>query len=164
MQSPPQPNRLLKTCSEAVFIPCWLLTLLPSFFSSSLLLSPSISHYPSPSLLPFYQSLSSFLSLSSSALSHFLSSFILPPSLLLVHLALITSHTFLSFTLQSRLPLFPQEFGVDRLSDLAIAYDLVIGQVVGNIRRAVEKIVDLFNGELSLAELFQDFDGGHRVP
>ncbi|XP_038050867.1 uncharacterized protein LOC119724018 [Patiria miniata] len=50
-----------------------------------------------------------------------------------------------------------QEFGVERITDFAKVYDLIIGQVVGNIRRAVDVVVKLFNGEISIAQLFDDF-------
>ncbi|XP_022103294.1 uncharacterized protein LOC110986022 [Acanthaster planci] len=50
-----------------------------------------------------------------------------------------------------------QEFGVERISDFVKAYDLIIGQVVGNIRRAVDIVVGLFNGDLSIGQLFDDF-------
>ena len=36
-------------------------------------------------------------------------------------------------------------------------YDLVIERVVGNIVRAVDIVVDLFNGDTSINKLFDDF-------
>ncbi|XP_033637389.1 uncharacterized protein LOC117298318 isoform X2 [Asterias rubens] len=50
-----------------------------------------------------------------------------------------------------------QEFGVERIKDLVKLYDLIIGQVVGNIVRAVDIVVDLFNGDTSINKLFDDF-------
>ncbi|XP_038050876.1 uncharacterized protein LOC119724026 [Patiria miniata] len=50
-----------------------------------------------------------------------------------------------------------QEFGVDCISDLVKLYDLIIGRVVGNIRRAVDVVVKLFNSEISIVQLFDDF-------
>ncbi|XP_038062441.1 uncharacterized protein LOC119732930 [Patiria miniata] len=50
-----------------------------------------------------------------------------------------------------------QEFGVERISDFVKVYDLIIGQVVGNIRRAVDIVVGLFNGDISISQLFDNF-------
>ena len=36
-------------------------------------------------------------------------------------------------------------------------FDLIIGQVVGNIVRAVDIVVDLFKGDTSINKLFDDF-------
>ncbi|XP_022102001.1 uncharacterized protein LOC110985344 [Acanthaster planci] len=49
-----------------------------------------------------------------------------------------------------------QEFGVDRINELTKLYDTVIGKVVGNIVRGVDIIVDLFNGDSRISELFDE--------
>ncbi len=50
-----------------------------------------------------------------------------------------------------------QEFGVERISDLVKVYDLLIQRVVGNIVRAVDIVVGLFNGDTSINKLFDNF-------
>ncbi len=50
-----------------------------------------------------------------------------------------------------------QEFGVERYRDLVKAYDLLIQRVVGNIVRAVDIVVGLFNGDTGINKLFDNF-------
>ncbi|XP_033637723.1 uncharacterized protein LOC117298529 [Asterias rubens] len=50
-----------------------------------------------------------------------------------------------------------QEFGVERINELVKVFDLIIGQVVGNIVRAVDIVVNLFKGDTSINKLFDDF-------
>ncbi|XP_038050894.1 uncharacterized protein LOC119724045 [Patiria miniata] len=51
-----------------------------------------------------------------------------------------------------------QEFGVDRISDLAKVYDIVIDKVVGNIVKSVDMVVDLFNGDSKVSMLFDNLE------
>ena len=50
-----------------------------------------------------------------------------------------------------------QEFGVDTIKDVTKIYDIFVGRVVGNIKRGVDAVRDLINGENSLPELFEQF-------
>ena len=46
---------------------------------------------------------------------------------------------------------------MERINDLVKVYDIIIDQVVGNIVRGVDKIVDLFNSDSSIGLLFEEF-------
>ena len=50
-----------------------------------------------------------------------------------------------------------QEFGVNSLKDLTKIYDIFIGRIVGNIKRGVNTVKALINGDKSLPVIFEQF-------